>query len=73
MSGWRFPLWVAGLMAAALGVGSLGITAVSQLTTLWSLVAIVWGAAFIAVGELEARQQAPHNRPAPTYRRPVAR
>ena len=71
VSGWRFPLWVAGLMAAALGVGSLGITAVSQLTTVWSLLAIAWGAAFIAVGELEARQQVPHHQAAPTDRRPV--
>ena len=73
VSGWRFPLWVAGIMAAALGVGSLGITAVSQLSTLWSLLAIAWGAAFIAVGELEARQQGPRDQPAPIGRRPVAR
>jgi hypothetical protein len=73
VSGWRFPLWVAGVMAAALGVGSLGITAVSQLTTLWSLLAIAWGAAFIAVGELEARQPGPRDQPAPIGRRPVAR
>ncbi|TVR27264.1 MAG: hypothetical protein EA387_01330 [Nitriliruptor sp.] len=72
VSGWRFPLWVAGIMAAALGVGSLGMTAVSQLTTTWSLLAIAWGAAFIAVGELEARQPGPHNQPAPTDRRPVS-
>jgi hypothetical protein len=73
VSGWRFPLWISGLMAAALGVGSLGITAVSQLTTFWSLLAIAWGAAFIAVGELEARQQGPRDQPAPIGRRPVAR
>ena len=72
VSGWRFPLWVAGLMAAALGVGSLGITAVSQLTTGWSLLAIAWGAAFIAVGELEARQHGMGSRAAPIDRRPVA-
>jgi hypothetical protein len=56
VSGWRFPLWTAGLMAAALGVASLGIAAVSQLSTIWSLLAIAWGAVFIAVGEREARQ-----------------
>jgi hypothetical protein len=72
VSGWRFPLWVAGIMAAALGVGSLGITAVSQLTTVWSLLAIGWGAAFIAVGELEARQPDPRSQSVPTPRRPVA-
>ncbi len=53
VSGWRFPLWVAGLMSIALGIGSLGITAVSQLSTLWSLLAIGWGIAFIVVGERE--------------------
>ena len=72
VSGWRFPLWVAGIMAAALGVGSLSITAVSQLTTVWSLLAILWGAAFIALGELEARQHGPRSQPAPTDRHPVA-
>lgn len=55
VSGWRFPLWASGLMVLALGVGSLGINAVSQLRTPWALLAIVWGAAFIAVGEREAR------------------
>jgi len=72
VSGWRFPLWVAGIMAAALGVGSLGITAVSQLTTTWSLLAIAWGAAFIGVGELEAREHGPRSQPAPIGRRPVS-
>jgi hypothetical protein len=55
VAGWRFPLWVAGLMSIALGIGSLGITAVSQLSTTWSLLAIGWGAAFIAVGGREGR------------------
>jgi hypothetical protein len=59
VSGWRFPLWVAGLMGAALGVGSLGITAVSQLSTVWSLLAILWGATFIGTGEFEARRERP--------------
>jgi hypothetical protein len=71
VSGWRFPLWVAGLMVAALGIGSLGITAVSQLTNVWSLLAIVWGAAFIGVGELEARQDGPVGRPAQATRQNV--
>ena len=56
VAGWRFPLWVAGLMVAALGVGSLAITAVSQLSTGWSLLAILWGAVFIGVGELETQR-----------------
>jgi hypothetical protein len=55
VSGWRFPLWAAGVMVAALGIGSLGITAVSQLSTGWALLAIAWGAVFVAVGEREAR------------------
>jgi hypothetical protein len=57
VSGWRFPLWASGLAVAALGVGSLGITAVSQLRTPWALLAIVWGIAFIATGEREARSR----------------
>jgi hypothetical protein len=52
--GWRFPLWAAGLMAVALGIGSLGITAVSQLSTGWAASAIGWGVAFIVVGERRA-------------------
>lgn len=55
VSGWRFTLWATGLMMVALGIGSLGITAVSQFRTPWAVLAIVWGAAFIAVGEREAR------------------
>ena len=70
VSGWRFPLWAAGLMVAGLGVGSLGITAVSQLSTAWSLAAIAWGAAFIAAGELEARQQQ-LTTPTAAERRPI--
>lgn len=58
VSGWRVPLWTAGVMVAALGVGSLGLTAVSQFPTLWALLAILWGAAFVAVGEREARRDA---------------
>ena len=64
VSGWRFPLWVAGIMAAALGIGSLGITAVSQLATAWSLLAIVWGTALIAAGEREVRNHGTVRRPA---------
>jgi hypothetical protein len=55
VSGWRFPLWAAGLMSIALGIGSLGITAVSQLSTAWAALAIAWGTAFIAVGGREDR------------------
>ena len=70
VSGWRFPLWVSGLMVAALGIGSLGITAVSQLSALWSLVAITWGVVFIGIGELEARRQDVPVGPSTPTRRP---
>ena len=59
VSGWRFPLWVSGLMVVALGIGSLGITAVSRFDPMWALLAIGWGLGFIAVGEVEARRGAP--------------
>lgn len=68
VTGWRFPLWAAGLMSVMLGVGSLAIAAVSQLTTLWSLVAIVWGGGLIVAGELEARQTQPNRTPVPASR-----
>jgi hypothetical protein len=58
VSGWRVPLWISGLMVAALGVGSLGISAVSQLQTPWALLAVVWGVAFVAMGERESRRSA---------------
>jgi hypothetical protein len=56
VAGWRVPLWTAGLMIAALGIASLGVDAVSQFATMWALLAIAWGGAFIAVGEIEARR-----------------
>jgi len=73
VAGWRFPLWAAGLMTAALGVGSLGITAVSQLSTTWSVAAIMWGTVFIWIGEREALQpgreaSAAEARPDPSMR-----
>lgn len=55
VSGWRVPLWLSGAMVVALGIGSIGMTAVSQLSTLWAVVAIAWGVAFVAAGEREAR------------------
>jgi hypothetical protein len=56
VAGWRFPLWAAGLVVAALGVASLGLSAPSQMGALWATAAIVWGAAFVTAGELEARR-----------------
>jgi hypothetical protein len=69
VSGWRVPLWVTGLLVAALGVGSLGITAVSRLGTPWALLAVVWGVAFIAAGEREARSGTAPVRGAPPSER----
>ena len=36
----RFSLWAVGLQVTALGIVSLGITAVSQLSTPWAVLAI---------------------------------
>lgn len=55
--GWRFAAWSSGLMAVALGVGSLAIVAASQLSTVWAVLAILWGVALIGLGEVEARRQ----------------
>ncbi len=65
VSGWRFPLITAGAMTAALGIASLGISAVSQLTTVWALLAIAWGVVFVVVGTKEAKSDAPAPGPAP--------
>jgi hypothetical protein len=56
--GWRFPAWVAGAVVGLLGVASLGINAVSQLSTPWALAAITWAVAFVGVAEREARRPA---------------
>ena len=63
VSGWRFSLWAAGLQVAGLGIASLGISAVSQLSTPWAVLAILSGVVFIAVGELQARRNAPPREP----------
>lgn len=48
--GWRLTAWVAGLLPALLGITSLLYPdAVSSLDTAWSLAAVVWGLAFIAL------------------------
>lgn len=56
VSGWRLNAWSAGLLVAILGFASLVHTAASQLDTVWAVLALVWGAAFIVVAELEARE-----------------
>jgi hypothetical protein len=54
--GWRVPAWIAGLMIGVLGAASLGMRAASELPTVWAVLAIAWGAAFIGGAELEARR-----------------
>ena len=72
VSGWRVPLWASGVMVAALGVSSLGITAVSQLAPVWAVLAIAWGVLLIAIGEWEGRRDAAHRRIDHPPRHPVA-
>src|SRR2546425_2235940 len=51
--GWWLPAWVAGVLAALLGLVSLVFPDVeSGLPPLWAVAAIVWGVAFVAVAEL---------------------
>ncbi|HEY4497597.1 MAG TPA: hypothetical protein VJC20_02480 [Candidatus Paceibacterota bacterium] len=61
--GWRFAMWVAGLLAIILGLASVVLpSAESSLGLVWGLVAIVWGIAFIAVGEFDRRKVVPYSR-----------
>lgn len=53
--GWRVNAWSAGLLIAIYGVASLVLTAASRFDPVWAVAAIVWGASFITVAELEAR------------------
>ena len=51
--GWKLTAWVAGCLPALLGVTSLAFPNVdSGLGVLWAIVAIAWGAAFIAAATL---------------------
>lgn len=47
--GWRLTAWVAGLLAALLGLSSLVFRELdSSLSTAWAVAAIAWGVAFVA-------------------------
>jgi hypothetical protein len=63
--GWRLTAWVAGLLAALLGITSVVYPdATSSLGLPWALAVIAWGAAFVAAAELTKNTQHP------TLRRP---
>ncbi|MBI2885787.1 MAG: hypothetical protein HYY02_01115 [Chloroflexi bacterium] len=51
--GWRLTAWVAGLLAALLGLASLAFPAASSsLGLVWALAAIAWAILFVATAEL---------------------
>jgi hypothetical protein len=51
-SGWRTPAWTAGLLAVLMGlVAVLNPHQPSSVGVVWGLVAIIWGAVFIAAAE----------------------
>jgi len=56
LAGWRLTVWVAGSLAAALGVASLVFPDVEgSLGAVWAPAAIAWGVAYIAVAEVVRR------------------
>jgi hypothetical protein len=56
--GWRFAMWIAGLLAVMLGLASVVLpSAGSSLGLVWGLAAIVWCIAFIAIGEFTRSPQ----------------
>jgi hypothetical protein len=58
--GWWLPAWIAGGLAARLGVASLLFpNAGSSIGLAWSVAAIAWGVAFVAVAELTQEGERP--------------
>lgn len=57
-AGWRIPLYMAGIGAMLFGLASLMFTDAGSLGGVWGTVALLGGAAFIAVGEREGRRAA---------------
>jgi hypothetical protein len=58
--GWRLTAWVAGLLAAFLGLSSLPYPDnASALTRGWALASIAWGVAFVAVAEATRAAKGP--------------
>ena len=56
VGGSRFTLWAAGLLGAYLGVLSLAFASeASAATPVWAGLAVLWGVAFVAVGEFGRR------------------
>jgi len=59
--GWRLTAWVAGLLPAFLGLTSVMYPdASSSLDPVWALVAIAWGAVFVAAAELTQDAESPN-------------
>lgn len=57
LAGWRLSVWIAGLLAVALGVASLALPDVEgALGTVWAVSAMAWGAGYIAVAEIVRHQ-----------------
>lgn len=56
-SGWRISAWSAGIAAVAFGALSIALPSqASSVGVVWGIVAILWGAAFVATAEIEARR-----------------
>ena len=57
IGGWRLPAWGAGFLVLFLGLTSLVFPLqASSLGTIWAVLALVWGVAFIGVTEWERRR-----------------
>lgn len=58
--GWRLTAWVAGSLAAALGLASLAYPdTASSLALPWALAAMAWGVLLVATAELSRREEGP--------------
>ncbi len=66
VSGWRLPGLFAGVLVIAHGLGSLVVSGASSLSTLWAVLALLWGVAFVVAVEREARAAVDTSAPAPT-------
>jgi len=66
VSGWRLPGLFAGALVIAHGLASLVLPAASALSTLWAVLALLWGVAFVVAVEREARASVSAAASAPT-------
>lgn len=56
--GWRVPAWSAGILAVLFGAASILMpTQASSVGATWSIMAIVWGALFVAAAEWTAARE----------------